>query len=548
MTPGLFESLLSPPDLAGRLRTWEDGGWVDSPWVEIVRDAHAMATGLRELGVERGRPVAAVITNSAASVRGVLAVWLAGGTVASLPSQARGMSSSDYGEQLLAIQERLEAPALLTAESLVDSLPANLSRDTPVHAWESLAHAGRIQADPPGDDEIAFIQYSSGSTSTPKGCMITSGAIMRQLEVLYEVYDSCPGDRATMCSWLPLSHDMGMFGCLLMSWSAGFDLWLSSPERFVMQPRSWFGDLADSRAQITVSPNMGLDVAVRAASKAGRLPGDLSGLRALAIGGERVEWRTLRSAAATFEPCGLRTDMLGPGYGLAEATLGVASVAVGVEPSMVSLDGAALGDGRVEEVPAEHPHATQVVSCGPPRTGCAVQAPEEGLSPIRVSSVSLAEGYHRDPDETARRFRDGWLDTNDLGFVREGELYVVGRSDDVLTIGARKVYATEIESAVGALDAVRTGCCTVVDLRDSGRARLAMLIELNGAGAEATAVAREASRISMRRAGVTVHECLIVERGALPKTPSGKVQRFRTRQLIETGSLQPVTRVELRAG
>jgi fatty-acyl-CoA synthase len=543
----LVESLTSCPNPAGRLRTWDAGSPVDSTWDAVVRDAHGMAADLREIGVERGRPVAAVITNSAAAVRGILAIWLAGGSVASLPIRARGMSAGDYSDELVAIQARLEAPVFLAAQSVLDGLPADFIPGTAVRAWESLKHAGHLEGDPPSDGEVAFIQYSSGSTSAPKGCMLTAGAITAQVEIIYGLLDTAPGDRATMCSWLPLSHDMGIFGGLLMPWSAGIDVWLSSPERFIMGPATWFADLADAPASLSLSPNMGLDVAVRAAARASRLPGDVAGLRSIVIGGERVEWRTLRAAEATFGPCGLRSRMLQPAYGLAENTLAVTAVAIGEDPSYVSLDGRALADGLVEEIPDEHPGATRVVSCGWPQAGCEVDAQEDALSPIRISSPSLADGYHRDDKQTAERFRDGWLDTRDLGFMRDGQLYVVGRSDDVLTIAGRNVYATEIETAVGALEGIRTGCCTIVDVRDEDSSRLVMVLELNGKATEPAALAREAARISMRKAGITLSECVVVARGAIPKTPSGKVQRFRTRQLLSSASLEPLSRVVLRA-
>lgn len=213
---------------------------------------------------------------------------------------------------------------------------------------------------------------------------------------------------------------------------------------------------------------------------------------------------------------------------------------------MVSLDSVALAEGRVEDLDPGDPRATQVVSCGRPQRGCEVQALAESLSTIRLSSPSLARGYHLDGEQTAERFQRGWLETNDLGFMRDGQLYVVGRSDDVLTVAGRNVYATEIESAVGALEVVRTGCSTIVEVPGARGARLVMLMELNGNGTAHKTVAQHAARIGMQKAGITIDEFVFLERGAIPKTPSGKVQRFRARQLFATGGLEPVARVALR--
>lgn len=546
MTGDLVERLTNCPRPRAVLRAWDGSGWQQASWDEVVREAHEMAGGLRALGVERDVPVAAVLTNTPAAVRGILAVWLAGGTLASLPIRARGMSADAYAKQVRAIQTRLQSPLLLTSEALLGALQASVSESIVLQAWERLERRAGLDASPPTDDDIAFVQYSSGSTNTPKGCSLSARAIGRQLDIIHDLLGAGPGEQGTFCSWLPLSHDMGMFGSLLAPWAAGLDVWLSSPERFLMNQASWFADLAESGARFSVSPNMGLDIAVRAARGAAGLPGDLSALRAVVVGGERVEWRTLTATAETFAPCGFRSTMLQPAYGLAEATLAVTSVGVGEEPSMVTLDSVALAHGHLEYVAPEDPRATAVVCCGRPQSGCNVEIAGEGLAPIHVSSQSLADGYYRDPEQTADRFNAGVLDTRDVGFLRDGQLYVVGRSDDVLTVAGRKVYATEIESSIAALADVRTGCCTIVELRDLGPARLVMLLELNE-DADPDGVAREAARIATAKAGVTISECVCLERGALPKTPSGKVQRFRVRHLLASGELEGARIVGLRA-
>ncbi|MFL5884144.1 MAG: AMP-binding protein, partial [Thermoleophilaceae bacterium] len=544
-----FDALTSAKPGSPRLHTWEDGGWSGAEWDDVVRDSFRLAAGLRELGVERGSHVASVITNTASSVRGLLATWLAGATVASLPVPARGMDLDQYGAQLGRICSGLDSPVFLASAPVADVMPATLREAVGVHAWESLP-GGRavIEPDFPDDDDVAFVQYSSGSTDAPKGCMLTARAIAEQIEIIFGLLEAWPGERVRISSWLPLSHDMGMFGCMLMPWAAGFELYLSSPERFLGKPRSFLTDLADLRADFTAVPSSGLDLSLRAFGSR-RVPGDLSALRSIVIGGERIEWRTLETARQQLAPCGYDPRVPQPAYGLAEATLAVTAVPRAEAPAMISLDSTLLADSRVEELEPGHPHATPVVSCGRALRGCRVETVgDTSLASVRVASPSLAAGYQGDRAATDARFRDdGWLETNDLGFVRDGYLYVVGRSDDVITVGGRNVYATEIEAAVAALDPIRPGCCTIVEDPDSARSRLVLLVELRNGDTDASAVAEEAGRISTRKAGITISECIVLARGTMPKTPSGKVQRFRCRQLLSDGDLEAVARVPLRA-
>jgi fatty-acyl-CoA synthase len=172
------------------------------------------------------------------------------------------------------------------------------------------------------------------------------------------------------------------------------------------------------------------------------------------------------------------------------------------------------------------------------------------LTEITVRSPSLAEGYFRDSERTSARFAEGALRTGDLGFVRDGHLYPVGRMDDVISIGGRKVYAREVEAAIDGLTGVRQGCSTLVERPGEDRGRLAILLELRDEEADLADIAERAAEVAMRKAAVALDECILLPRGALPKTPSGKIQRYRCRMLLAAGRLTPVATIDLagRAG
>lgn len=540
---GFFDALTAPKRRS--LRWWDGNGFADAPWDDVIASAATAAAGLRDRGVSPGTAMACVLTNSRPVLEGMLGTWMAGGAVASLPVPARAMSLAEYAAQLVALTAHVGSPVLLCERRLIAALAEPIDGRVALVAWEDLPAGRAFDPEPPGDDDIAFIQYSSGSTDAPKGCALTPRAIGSQLDMLAEMVAAAPG-RDTVASWLPLSHDMGTFGCVLFSWAFDLGLVLSSPERFMRDPRTWFGDCADHAATMSAGPPSALDVAAR--SQRTRPLDHPLVLRACVIGAERIGWGVLGAATDAFAPHGLTTRAWLPAYGLAEATLAVSGVGVAEEPAVRHVDTVALADGHVVELAADDPAATQVVSVGRPCVGVEVTFAEPGgLSEVQVRSPSLATGYYRDPERTAVSFRDGMLATGDLGFMRDGELYVVGRGDDVLSVAGRKVYAREIEAEVDLFDAVRGGCSTIVDVSAEARNRLVMLVELTDEAADCRVLATEASRAAKAKAGMLLDECVFLQRGALPKTPSGKIQRFRCRQMLLSEALEPLERVRITA-
>jgi fatty-acyl-CoA synthase len=527
------------------LHSWVGDRYESSTWSEVVRNAESMTAGLRRAGVRPGTRVATVLTNNPYAVRGLLGTWLAGGAVASLPVPARGMNPNEYANQLIAICDSLEPAVFLIEERMLGLISEDIRQRVPVRSWESFAGSGRVDPAPPGDDELVFIQYSSGSTSTPKGCMLSPRAIASQLEIVSTMLKARPG-RDVCVTWLPLSHDMGLFGCLLTCWWNNFTDYMSTPERFMFSPGTWFSDMARFGGTVTAGSNTGLYLAARSAAKSGSIePTGLAQTRVVIIGSERVEWETLRHAVDSLGPYGFREEALMPAYGLAEATLAVTATGVLQLPQRIAVDTLALADGELREVSPDDPGATSMVSAGPPCGG--VELPGAGpdsLTEISVRSPALAMGYWGDEQRTQAHFHDGTLLTSDLGFVRDGHLYPVGRVDDVISIAGRKVYAREIENAVEAIAGFRRGCSTLV-CRNGASFRLTLFAEVQPRLVDYRALAEQAADVAMAKAAVALDECVFLGRNTLPKTPSGKIQRHRCRQLFDAGRFEPLATVQL---
>ena len=202
-------------------------------------------------------------------------------------------------------------------------------------------------------------------------------------------------------------------------------------------------------------------------------------------------------------------------------------------PRTVWIDREKAYGGELSLAEANQPGSTAVISCGSPMRGVSVGVDDGPIGRIRFSSVSLADGYLDDPTATAASFDEGHFQTEDLGFVHEGELCVLGRTDDVIVFAGRNVHARDVERQIEALDGIRAGCAALVDERRDGEPRIALLVEPARTGIpDLRTLADEAASIAFNSAGLSVAECVLVQPGRLPKTPSGKIQRFRCRALM----------------
>lgn len=524
------------------VRYWRESLFESATWDDLRQAGQRAAAGVRQAGVEPNSFVPCVLTNSFAVAAGVLGVWLAGGIVVSLPTIARGVSIATYRRQLGELCANHHADLLLIEERFLPFLDEGDELSARLVSYESLPGSRTIDPCPPAENDVAFIQYSSGSTREPKGCAITTRAIAEQLQTLRAALGIDP-DRDKGAMWLPLSHDMGFFGGLLLCWTARIPGLLSTPERFLTAPRTWLNDCAEFDATITAAPNFALDVAIRAARAAP--PSKAIPLRACVLGGERVEGTTLEEANTVLGPYGLTLEAITPAYGLAEATLAVTAGTPGEAPAVIELDSRALLAGELREPTLGSP-TTSVVSTGGPLAGAHVRiAGDDEFGEISVRSPSLAEGYFGDEEATTRQFVDGELFTGDLGFVIDGELYVFGRSDDMLAVGGRNVYARDVESAMLEQAPIRRGSCAVVDVPADKHTRLVVLAEPLEPEGDFKQLAASLGSVAASTARLRIDECLFLPRGALPKTPSGKVQRFRCRQIALGGEDDVLARIRM---
>jgi acyl-CoA synthetase (AMP-forming)/AMP-acid ligase II len=461
--------------------------------------------------VGTGGHVAAVFTNTLPCVAALLGAWRAGCTVASLPLPGRGMSPQAYVDQLARFCAAADASTLV-----LDPAHASLLADAPlpVHTFDETLSGG-----PPSsfDGDPALVQFTSGSIGTPKGVHLTLDAVGANVAAILDALEVGAGDSS--CSWLPLSHDMGLIGALLSPLAAGAPrfghhrLALMKPESFVANPASWVRACSRTGATITVAPNFALELAVRTSARAGVL--DLSRLRACIVGSEAVRADTLVRFADAFAPAGFRPLAFCPAYGMAEATLAVTLVRP-QEP------------WRSIPRPADHAApggaAGTLVSTGSPVHGVdvRVRAPDGALGPIEVRSSSQLDRYI---GAELRLTDDGYFTTGDVGVAHGGELFVVGRGDEVIVVAGRNLYPVDLEAAVHH-PAARPGCIAAVAAPDGGLALVMEPAASTMSRIELETAGRQIRRMVARQTGSAPATVAFVSRGSLPKTPSGKLRRL----------------------
>lgn len=409
------------------------------------------------------------------------------------------------------------------------------------------------------NDDVAFLQYTSGSTGQPKGVMVSHGNLLHNLRETNRMFI---GDMdAHLVVWLPPYHDMGLIGGLLQPAYGSFPVTFMSPLAFLKRPGRWLRAISKYRATISGGPNFAYDLCVAKMSDEERETLDLSSWELAFNGAEPVRTETLERFARTFAPYGFRRTALYPCYGLAEATLMVTGGERGVAPAIRTLNADALAANTAVDA-APGTDTRSLVSCGksiPDQVVAIVDAqtrtrlPDGQVGEIWVRGASVARGYWRREEETEYAFgarladsgEGPFLRTGDLGFLDEGELYVTGRLKDVIIVAGQNHYPQDIERSVETCHpALRPGCGVAFAVPGDDTDRLVIVHEVTG---NARSLDAEQVLSAVRAAvaeghGLTVHDIVLVRQGNVPKTSSGKLERGTCRKAFQNGTLEVIAR------
>lgn len=512
-------------------------------WGRVHDDAMRRAGALRALGTTTGARVALLTRTSHRAVPTIQAVWLSGGALVMLPIPAPVTSVDALAEEE---QRRVGAarPDLLVIDPDLAELGRRLGvpRTITLDELDRAARGVAPWTDPSvRPHDTAVVQFTSGSTSEPRGVVVSHANVVANLAAVVPVLELDP-EVDTMLSWLPLFHDMGLFGFLALPMAYGARAVLADPASFLADPSRWMGWMSACEAQYTAGPSFAYAMATRGLRGHGCL--DLSRVKALYNGSEPIDPDVARTFTAMGARHRLPATALAAAYGMAEATVAIAVQRRGWRLRVDTVDRAALErDGEARPAAPGGEEARELVVCGPPVSGMEVHVvdeqdtrlPERRVGELVVRGPSVAAGYLDDPAATARTFRDGWLHTGDRGYLAEGQVVVCGRQRDLLFVAGRNVHPEDVERVAARVEGVRRG--NVVAVARTSRAGGTHVVVVAEHRSTSPATVRAAIRKEVRDAlGIRVAAVELREPGQLPKTSSGKLMRARV--AAEVGGAQ----------
>ena len=526
------------------------GGPQTVTWRQIHDEARSVAAALQSRGLIPGDHVALLGPTSRALITAVRGCWLAGLTSMVLPLPMR-MGSLDEFIGATRARIRHGDATLLLIDDAFAAVYEPVAGDPPTLSLSALQPGARgvpsgdaLEAPPPDPERLVILQYTSGSTSEPKGVMIPDRVLSANIDAIAAVARLGDDSDEVMVSWLPLYHDMGLVGFLAIPMTTGVDLVLAAPQDFLAHPGHWMEWISDWRGTATAGPNFSWVLATRALRRAHDL--DLSSLTLALSGAEPVDPDAMDAFVAAAEPHGFDAGAVFPAFGMAEVAIAGTFPPRGRGMVCDTVDRVVLERDRVAKpVVVEDPDEFAVTARRLPLLGRAVPGlelrvvdpdtfedrPERHVGELLIRGTSVTPGYYRRADATAALFRDGWLRTGDLAYLLDGELVLCGRIKDVIIVGGRNVFPEDIERAVGAVDGVRAGNVIALGVEGyKGKESVVVVAEVRVDGDELDRVRADVHHRTLEVCGIPPRDVMLVLPGSLPKTSSGKLQRAKCKE------------------
>ena len=533
--------------------------WGEADGTELTFGAlHAAATraagGLQRIGMRPGEPVALMFPTHPDLLVAFFAVVLAGGVPVPLYPPLRASEFVEYWRRQAGILRNCAARFLVVAEALhahrhtIGTLTGSVERLVTVAELDRQGAA--LEPAALGRDDLAMLQYTSGSTADPKGVMLSHANLLANIREMGRSIGVSADD--TFVSWLPLYHDMGLIGAWLGCLYFGVPLVLMPPQSFLLRPERWLWAIHRYGATLSAAPNFAYELCLHRVADTDIEGLDLKRLRLSFCGAEPVAPETMERFCARFAASGFRRESLFPVYGLAENALALTFPPPGrgarllrIERDRFLRDGAAVPSVDADAV------CLTFVSCGFPLAGHEVrivdasdrELPDAMQGTIQFRGPSATSGYYRNPELTRRLFHDGWLDTGDLGFLCAGELYLTGRVKDLIIRAGRHLHPQAIEQSVAEVPGVRRGRVAVFGVEAEGTERLVVVAETRVDSDREREAMRSAIQAAVQDvAAEPADDVVLAAPGTVLKTSSGKLRRAACRAAYEAGHLGAASR------
>ena len=527
--------------------TGEPGEPTRSTWAQVHEQARAIAGSLAEAGVGPGDAVTILAGSPAEIAPSIQAAWMRGASTTMLHQPTPRTDLGVWAQETMTVLDMVEAKVVLLGNPFEPVVEVLRERGVAVLEMTAVTAGTPIDAVEVSEDDTALLQLTSGSTGTPKAVRITHRNLNANIEGM-TIAGKLDPETDVAVSWLPLFHDMGMVGFLTVPMCLGLELVTVTPLDFLRSPLLWVELISKYHGSLTAAPNFAYAVVAKRLARASYGPGelDLSSMRFALNGAEPIDPEAVDAFVAAGAPYGLRSSAMLPAYGMAETTLAVSFHDLTEDVHVDVVDADQL-ENHARAVPPTGDAATRgFPTLGQPLKGFEARIVDDagtvldvrGVGTIQLRGEAVTPGYLTVDGPKETQDAEGWLDTGDQGYLTEdGAVVVCGRVKDVIIMGGRNIYPTDIERAAGTVDGVRAGNVVAVrlDATADRRETFAIIVEAGKADDEA-----EADRISKAVTSAVVdavaarpRSVTVLAPGSLPKTPSGKLRRSSSAELVQ---------------
>ncbi|BBZ12442.1 fatty acyl-AMP ligase [Mycobacterium branderi] len=513
-------------------------------WLEVHERARRVAGGLAAAGIGHGDAVGVLVGAPVEIAPTAQGLWMRGASLTMLHQPTPRTDLAVWATDTTTVVDMIEARAVIVSDPFMAAAPVLQERGITVLTVEQLLAADPIDPVETGEDDLALMQLTSGSTGSPKAVQITHRNIYSNAEAMFIGAKMDPSGNDVMLSWLPCFHDMGMIGFLTVPMYFGVELVKVTPMDFLRDTLLWAKLIDKYKGTMTAAPNFAYSLfakRLRNQAKPGQF--DLSTLRFALSGAEPVDPADVEDLIEAGKPFGLRPEAIMPAYGMAETTLAVSFSELGDGLVVDEVDADLLAALR-RAVPATKGNTRRLASLGPLLQGLEARIvdedgnvlPPRGVGVIELRGEPVTPGYITMGGFIPAQDEHGWYDTGDLGYLMEnGHIVVCGRVKDVIIMAGRNVYPTDIERAACRVQGVRPGCAVAVRL-DAGHSRetFAVAVESNAFEdpAEVRRIEHEVAHEVVTEVDVRPRNVVVLGPGTIPKTPSGKLRRANSVTLV----------------
>jgi fatty-acyl-CoA synthase len=525
------------------ITTGEPYAPVRHTWCHVHERARSVAGGLAASGIGHGDVVAVLAGAPVEIAPTAQGLWMRGASLTMLHQPTSRTDLRSWVTETVTVIGTIDARAVIISDPFMAAAPLLQNLGVPVLTVDQLLTADPIDPVETGEDDLALMQLTSGSTGAPKAVRITHRNVVSNAEAMF-IGAKCDLESDVIVSWLPLFHDMGMTGFLVVPMYFGAELIKITPMDFLRDTLLWARLIDKYKGTMTAAPNFAYSVLAKRLRKQAS-PGqfDLSTLRFALSGAEQVEPADMEDLCAAGAPFGLRPEAILPAYGMAEATVAVSFSELGAGLVVDEVD-ANLLSVLHHAAPTSNGKTRRLACLGPLLDGLEARIVDEYANVLPARSVGVIEvrgepltpGYATVAGIVAAQDDQGWYDTGDLGYLTENNHIVVcGRAKDVIIMAGRNIYPTDIERAAGGVEGVRPGCAVAVRIyAGHSRETFAVVVESDAfdSQAEVRRIERQVAHEVVAEVEVRPRTVAVVAPGIVPKTPSGKLRRSHALSLV----------------